>query len=47
MAAGLNEDTYAVTLYDAGKFTRLLEYYEQTHPDTHLPRVQPAFLQQI
>ena len=45
MACGLDEDTQAVSLFAKGRYERVLERYEDTHPDTHLLRVQPAFLQ--
>lgn len=45
LACGLDEDEHAVALYRASQYAQLLEYYEQTHPETHLLRVQPAFLQ--
>ncbi|HEY3689953.1 MAG TPA: hypothetical protein VGL46_06575 [Pseudonocardiaceae bacterium] len=45
MACGLDEDTQARTLYAQGRYEKVLERYEQAYPDTHLLRVQPAFLQ--
>lgn len=45
MASGLDEDAEANALFTAGKYAQVLERYEQTHPETHLLRVQPAFLQ--
>lgn len=45
MACGLDEDTQAAMLFAKGSYDKVLERYEQTHPDTHLLRVQPAFLQ--
>jgi hypothetical protein len=35
----------ARTLFESGKYEKVLERYEQTSPDYHLLRVQPAFLQ--
>jgi hypothetical protein len=32
-------------LFDAGLYQQVLDLYEDTHPDTHLLRVQTAFLQ--
>jgi len=45
MACGLDEDAAAVEMFVAGRHARLLAYDEQTHPETHLLRVQAAFLQ--
>lgn len=44
MAAGMDEDTRARTLFAAGRYAKVLERYEETHPETHLLRVQAAFL---
>ncbi len=46
MSCGLDEDPEAVRLYEKGRWEKVLERYEQTHPETHLLRVQAAFLQQ-
>lgn len=45
MQAGLDEDPNAAALFTAGRYAEVLERYEQTHPDTHILRVQAAFLQ--
>jgi hypothetical protein len=45
LACGLDEDDHAVRLFETGKYAKLLDYYEQTRPETHILRVQPAFLQ--
>jgi hypothetical protein len=45
MECGLDEDAQARTLFESGKYEKVLERYEQTSPDYHLLRVQPAFLQ--
>ncbi|MBV8996974.1 MAG: hypothetical protein JO287_25480 [Pseudonocardiales bacterium] len=45
MECGMDEDIQARTLFAAGRFEKVLERYEQTHPDTHLLRVHSAFLQ--
>ncbi|TCC32044.1 hypothetical protein [Kribbella speibonae] len=45
MACGLDEDEQAVKLFKAKRYDQVMERYEATHPDTHLLRVQPAFLQ--
>lgn len=45
MEAGLDEDQHAVALFIAGRYADVLQRYEQTHPDTHLLRVQAAILQ--
>lgn len=45
MACGLDEDAQAVRLFAKGRYERVLERNEDTHPDTHLLRVQAAFLQ--
>ncbi|MFJ7250166.1 hypothetical protein ACIQWA_36780 [Kitasatospora sp. NPDC098652] len=40
------EQQAARTLFNAGKYQQVLDLYEDTHPDTHLLRVQVAFLQE-
>lgn len=45
MEAGMDEDEKAIQLFDAGRFADVLARYEATHPETHLLRVQAAFLQ--
>jgi hypothetical protein len=45
LACGLDEDDHAVRLFETGKYVKLLDYYEQTRPETHVLRVHPAFLQ--
>jgi hypothetical protein len=45
MECGLDEDAQAGTLFESGKYEKVLERDEQTSPDHHLLRVQPAFLQ--
>lgn len=45
MQCGLDEDPHAQTLFTAAKWAAVLKRYEQIHPDTHLLRVQAAFLQ--
>lgn len=45
MACGMDEDPTAQALFDSGRYTALLQRYEDTHPETHLLRVQAAFLQ--
>jgi hypothetical protein len=47
MACGLDEDAQAAMLFAKGSYEKVLERYEHTHPDTHLLRVQPAFLQHL
>ena len=44
MASGLEDDPRAVALFDRGRYQAVLDRYEQTNPDTHLLRVQAAFL---
>jgi hypothetical protein len=44
MAAGLDEDDAAIELFAKGRYEAVMRRYERTHPDTHLLRVQPAFL---
>lgn len=45
MACGLDEDATARALFARGRFQAVLGRYEELHPDTHLLRVQAAFLQ--
>ncbi len=45
MACGMDEDEQACQDFDAGRWQKVLDRYEETHPDTHLLRVQAAFLQ--
>ncbi|MDN5751649.1 MAG: hypothetical protein L0H64_24655 [Pseudonocardia sp.] len=45
MACGLDEDPQARALFVAANWVAVLDRYEQTHPLTHLLRVQAAFLQ--
>ncbi|MFE9400030.1 hypothetical protein [Streptomyces flavidovirens] len=45
MACGMDEDKHATELFAAGRYERVLQRYEDTHPETHLLRVQAAFLQ--
>jgi len=45
LECGFDEDPHAVDLFEVGHFTELLAYYEHKSPDSHLLRVQPAFLQ--
>jgi hypothetical protein len=45
LECGFDEDPHAIDLFEVGQFTELLAYYEQKSPDSHLLRVQPAFLQ--
>lgn len=45
MEAGMDDDPQCRALFAASKYTEVLRRYEQTHPDTHLLRVQAAFLQ--
>ncbi|MFD3757975.1 hypothetical protein [Streptomyces sp. NPDC058622] len=45
MACGMEEDDRAVRDFDAGRHQKVMDRYEATHPDTHLLRVQTAFLQ--
>ncbi len=44
MAAGLDDDGRACVLFDAHRYQGVLDRYEHLHSDTHLLRVQPAFL---
>jgi hypothetical protein len=41
----MDEDEQACQHFDAGRFQKISDRYEETHPDTHLLRVQTAFLQ--
>ena len=45
MQAGLDEDPSAVELFADGRYPDVLQHYETTHPESHLLRVQAAFLQ--
>ncbi|MFF0450864.1 hypothetical protein ACFYT4_31540 [Streptomyces sp. NPDC004609] len=45
MACGMDEDEQACRDFEAGRYQKVLDRYEETHPDTHLLRVQTAFLQ--
>lgn len=45
MASGLEDDPRAVALFEKGRYEAVLDRYEKTNPDTHLLRVQAAFLQ--
>ena len=45
LGCGLEEDPHAAQLFHDGRYQAVLDRYEQTHPDTHLLRVQAAFLQ--
>jgi hypothetical protein len=45
MACGMDEDEQARTLFANRRFVAVMSRYEATHPDTHLLRVQAAFLQ--
>ena len=45
MASGLEDDPQASALFERGRHQAVLERYERLNPDTHLLRVQPAFLQ--
>ncbi|SIC07505.1 Uncharacterised protein [Mycobacteroides abscessus subsp. abscessus] len=44
MECGLDSDAAAKVLMASGKFEAVMKRYEETSPDTHLLRVQPAFL---
>lgn len=46
MECGLDTDPEAVALFDKGRFDKVMARYEETSPDSHLLRVQPAFLQE-
>lgn len=45
MQAGLDDDPAAVKMFAAGRCADVLRRYEPTHPESHLLRVQAAFLQ--
>ncbi|MFZ3562873.1 hypothetical protein ACOKM5_43860 [Streptomyces sp. BH097] len=45
LACGIHEDAQARRDFDAGRYQSVLDRYEDTHPETHLLRVQSAFLQ--
>ncbi|OEJ56740.1 hypothetical protein BGM19_00365 [Streptomyces agglomeratus] len=45
MACGMDEDEQATQLFAAGRYEQVMQRYEDTHPETHLLRVQVAFLQ--
>lgn len=45
MQAGFDEDPKAAALFASGRYVEVLDRYEQTQPDTHVLRVQAAFLQ--
>ncbi|MBT2492258.1 hypothetical protein J7E96_27850 [Streptomyces sp. ISL-96] len=45
MACGMDEDEQATGLFAADRYEQVLQRYEDTHPETHLLRVQAAFLQ--
>src|SRR5882757_7129334 len=45
MEYGLDDDPTARTMYAKGKYEQVMARYEETHPQTHLLRVQAAFLQ--
>lgn len=45
MACGMDEDEQARRDYEGGRWQKVMDRYEETHPDTHLLCVQPAFLQ--
>lgn len=45
MASGLEDDPQAIASFERGRFQAVLDRYERLNPDTHLLRVQPAFLQ--
>jgi hypothetical protein len=44
MACGMDEDEAARQHFEAGRYQKVLDRYEATHPETHLLRVQTAFL---
>lgn len=44
MASGLDEDPKAADLFQRGRYQAVLDRYEELNPETHLLRVQPAFL---
>lgn len=45
MACGMDEDEQAVQLFAAGRYEKVMERYEQTHPETTSAPSQAAFLQ--
>ncbi|MEH6376236.1 hypothetical protein V7793_18190 [Streptomyces sp. KLMMK] len=45
MACGMDEDEQALQDFGNRRWQKVLDRYEETHPDTHLLRVQSAFLQ--
>jgi hypothetical protein len=45
LECGFDDDPHAVDLFEVGQFTELLAYYKQKSPNSHLLRVQPAFVQ--
>ncbi|MGV9350168.1 hypothetical protein ACWDSD_36435 [Streptomyces spiralis] len=45
LACGLDEDDQACRDFEADCYQKVLDRYEETHPETHLLRVQTAFLQ--
>jgi hypothetical protein len=45
MACGLEEDAEACELFTRQRYEQALQRYEDTHPETHLLRVQAAFFQ--
>lgn len=45
MECGLDEDERACELFASRRYAAVMERYEETHPETHLLRVQAAFLQ--
>ncbi|MFC9330793.1 hypothetical protein [Kitasatospora sp. NPDC057015] len=44
MACAMDDHEAARSLYGAGRYEDLLALYESHHPETHLLRVQPSFL---
>ncbi|MDX2733455.1 hypothetical protein [Streptomyces sp. PA03-2a] len=45
MDCGMDEDERAQALFRRGRYQQVMQRYEETHPETHLLRVQPAFLE--
>ncbi|WP_060180728.1 hypothetical protein [Streptomyces sp. IMTB 1903] len=45
MACGMGEDDQARSDFGRGHWQKVLDRYEATHPETHLLRIQTAFLQ--
>ncbi|MBT2401025.1 hypothetical protein [Streptomyces sp. ISL-100] len=45
MTCGMDEDEHAAEPFAAGRYEQVMNRYEETHPETHLLRVQAAFLQ--